>query len=133
MFDEFVRERQREEIARMRVGLAVIAKAYSGATAWPATTTLKRMSTPDAVSACRGIPVPVRVFTVVTHRRSTGFQQAWGRAGWGFTVWGGTMRKVHPTTSTRERRWTTTGKIPPGNNLPPTWKGKVLFSPDTSG
>ena len=44
--DEFVRERQRDEIARMRAENAAVAEAYAGMTAWLATTTLRRMSTP---------------------------------------------------------------------------------------
>jgi len=55
--DEFVRERQRDEIARMRVENAAIAKAYAGATAWLATTTLRRMSTPEGRALIEKLPI----------------------------------------------------------------------------
>src|SRR5438309_10785840 len=45
--DEFVRERQRDEIARMRVENAAIAKAYSGATErWASAPTRPRFVLP---------------------------------------------------------------------------------------
>ena len=55
--DEYVRERQREEIARMRVENAAIAKAYSGITACLVTTTLKRMSTPEGRAMIEKLPL----------------------------------------------------------------------------
>ena len=55
--DEFVRERQREEIARMRVEGAAIAKAYAGIAAWLATTTLRRMNTPEGRAALEKLPL----------------------------------------------------------------------------
>ena len=41
----------------MRVENAAIAKAYAGATAWLATTTLRRMSTPEGRALIEKLPI----------------------------------------------------------------------------